>query len=150
VLSNRVEEMQKSLTKNWDTANSLPSGSPLQMMPQASSGLGYRVDPMTQQSAWHEGVDFPAAFGTPIQATAEGIVSRAAFDPEYGYVVDIQHKNGVMTRYAHAQELLVKEGEFVKQSQTIAKVGSTGRSSGPHLHYEVLRNGTSVGVANSR
>jgi hypothetical protein len=145
VLSSRVEEIQKSLTKNWDVANSLPTGSPLPLMPQASSGLGYRIDPLTQQNAWHEGTDFPAAYGTPIQATAEGIVSRAAFDTEYGYFVDIQHKNGVVTRYAHAQELLVKEGDFVKQSQMIAKVGSTGRSTGPHLHYEVLRDGVTIG-----
>ena len=145
VLSNRVDEIQKSLTKNWDLNNALPTGSPLPLMPQASSGLGYRIDPMTQQNAWHEGTDFPAAYGTPIQATAEGVVSRAAFDNEYGYFVDIQHKNGVVTRYAHAQELLVKEGDFVKQSQVIAKVGSTGRSTGPHLHYEVLRDGVTLG-----
>jgi len=144
-LSSRVEEIQKSLTKNWDVANSLPTGSPLPLMPLASSGLGYRIDPLTQQNAWHEGTDFPAAYGTPIQATAEGVVSRAAFDNEYGYFVDIQHKNGVVTRYAHAQELLVKEGDFVKQSQVIAKVGSTGRSTGPHLHYEVLRDGVTLG-----
>ena len=150
VLSSRVEEIQKSLTKNWDVANSLPTGSPLPLMPQSSSGLGYRIDPLTQQSAWHEGTDFPAAYGTPIQATAEGVVSRAAFDNEYGYFVDIKHKNGVVTRYAHAQELLVKEGDFVKQSQMIAKVGSTGRSTGPHLHYEVLRDGVTIGAVNAR
>lgn len=145
VLSSRVEDIQKSLTKNWDVANSLPTGSPLPLMPQSSSGLGYRIDPLTQQSAWHEGTDFPAAYGTPILATSEGVVSRAAFDAEYGYFVDIAHKNGVVTRYAHAQELLVKQGDFVKQSQMIAKVGSTGRSTGPHLHYEVLRDGVTIG-----
>jgi murein DD-endopeptidase MepM/ murein hydrolase activator NlpD len=145
VLSNRVEEIQKSLSKNWDVANSLPTGSPLALMSQASSGLGYRIDPITQQTAWHEGTDFPAAYGTPIQATADGVVSRAAFDTEYGYFVDIQHKNGVVTRYAHAQELLVKQGDLVKQAQIIAKVGSTGRSTGPHLHYEVLRDGVTLG-----
>ena len=145
VLSNRVEEIQKSLSKNWDVNNSLPTGSPLALMSQASSGLGYRIDPLTQQTAWHEGTDFPAAYGTPIQATAEGVVSRAAFDDEYGYFVDIQHKNGVVTRYAHAQELLVKQGDLVKQAQIIAKVGSTGRSTGPHLHYEVLRDGVTLG-----
>jgi murein DD-endopeptidase MepM/ murein hydrolase activator NlpD len=145
VLSSRVEDIQKSLTKNWDVANSLPAGSPLPLMPQASSGLGYRIDPLTRQSAWHEGTDFPAAYGTPILATAEGVVSRAAFDTEYGYFVDILHKNGVVTRYAHAQELMVKQGDFVKQSQMIAKVGSTGRSTGAHLHYEVLRDGVTIG-----
>jgi len=144
-LSNRIQEVQKSLTQSWDVSNSLPTGSPLPLMPQASSGLGYRIDPLTQQTAWHEGTDFPAAYGTPILATAEGVVIRAAWDQEYGYVVDVQHKNAVVTRYAHAQEILVKQGDFVKQAQVIAKVGSTGRSTGPHLHYEVLRDGVTLG-----
>jgi murein DD-endopeptidase MepM/ murein hydrolase activator NlpD len=144
-LSNRVQEVQKSLTQGWNVSNFIPTASPLALMPQASSGLGYRIDPITQQTAWHEGTDFPAAYGTPILATAEGVVIRAAWDQEYGYVVDIQHKNSVVTRYAHAQEILVKQGDFVKQSQAIAKVGSTGRSTGPHLHYEVLRDGVTLG-----
>ena len=144
-LSNRVQEVQKSLTQSWDVSSSIPTASPLPLMPQASSGLGYRIDPITQQTAWHEGTDFPAAYGTPILATAEGVVIRAAWDQEYGYVVDVQHKNAVVTRYAHAQEILVKQGDFVRQSQAIAKVGSTGRSTGPHLHYEVLRDGVTVG-----
>jgi len=145
VLSNRVQVAQKSLTQSWDMSNSIPTASPLPLMPQASSGLGYRIDPITQQTAWHEGTDFPAAYGTPILATAEGVVLRAAWDQEYGYVVDVQHKNSVVTRYAHAHEILVKQGDFVKQSQVIAKVGSTGRSTGPHLHYEVLRDGITLG-----
>ena len=144
-LSNRVQEVQKSLTQSWDVSSSIPTASPLPLMPQASSGLGYRIDPITQQTAWHEGTDFPAAYGTPILATAEGVVIRAAWDQEYGYVVDVQHKNAVVTRYAHAQEILVKQGDFVRQSQAIAKVGSTGRSTGPHLHYEVLRDGVALG-----
>lgn len=144
-LNNRVQEVQQSLTQSWDVSNSIPTASPLPLMPQASSGLGYRIDPITQQTAWHEGTDFPAAYGTPILATAEGVVIRAAWDQEYGYVVDIQHKNAVVTRYAHAQELLVKQGDYVKQSQAIAKVGSTGRSTGPHLHYEVIRDGVTLG-----
>ena len=144
VFSTRVQEMQQSLTHTWDVTNSIPTASPLPLMPQTSSGLGYRTDPFTGKVAWHEGTDFPAAYGTPILATADGTVIRAAWDEEYGYVVDLQHKNAVVTRYAHAQELLVKPGDQVKQSQVIAKVGSTGRSTGPHLHYEVLRNGQSL------
>ncbi|MBU3602801.1 M23 family metallopeptidase [Polynucleobacter sp. AM-25C3] len=143
-LNARVQDMQKSLTHTWDVANSIPTASPLPLMPQASSGLGYRSDPFTGKVAWHEGTDFPAAYGTPILATADGTVIRAAWDEEYGYVVDVQHKNAIVTRYAHAQELLVKPGDLVKQAQAIAKVGSTGRSTGPHLHYEVLRNGQSL------
>lgn len=143
-LNARVKDLQKSLTHTWDVANSIPTAAPLPLMPQASSGLGYRADPFTGKVAWHEGTDFPAAYGTPILATADGTVIRAAWDEEYGYVVDVQHKNAVMTRYAHAQELLVKPGDFVRQAQAIAKVGSTGRSTGPHLHYEVLRDGQSL------
>ncbi|MBU3593322.1 peptidoglycan DD-metalloendopeptidase family protein [Polynucleobacter sp. 71A-WALBACH] len=143
-LNARVKDLQKSLTHTWDVANSIPTAAPLPLMPQASSGLGYRADSFTGKVAWHEGTDFPAAYGTPILATADGTVIRAAWDEEYGYVVDVQHKNAVMTRYAHAQELLVKPGDFVRQAQAIAKVGSTGRSTGPHLHYEVLRDGQSL------
>lgn len=145
VLNARVEEMQKSLTNTWEADNAIPTASPLALMPQVSSGLGYRADPFTGQLAWHEGTDFPAAFGAPILATADGAIIRASWDDEYGYVVDIQHKNAVVTRYAHAQELLVKQGDFVKKSQVIARVGSTGRSTGPHLHYEVLRDGITLG-----
>lgn len=143
-LNARVAEMRQSLTHTWDSANSIPTASPLTLMPQASSGLGYRPDPFTGKVAWHEGTDFPAAFGTPILATADGTVIRSSWDAEYGNVVDVQHKNSVITRYAHAQELLVKPGDFVRKSQMIAKVGSTGRSTGPHLHYEVLRGGLTM------
>ncbi|MFZ4379504.1 MAG: peptidoglycan DD-metalloendopeptidase family protein [Polynucleobacter sp.] len=143
-LNARVAEMRQSLTHTWDLANSIPTASPLALMPQASSGLGYRPDPFTGKVAWHEGTDFPAAFGTPILATADGTVIRSSWDAEYGNVVDVQHKNSVITRYAHAQELLVKPGDFVRKSQMIAKVGSTGRSTGPHLHYEVLRGGLTM------
>jgi murein DD-endopeptidase MepM/ murein hydrolase activator NlpD len=143
-LNARVAEMQQSLTHTWDAANSIPTASPLALMPQASSGLGYRPDPFTGKVAWHEGTDFPAAYGTPILATADGTVIRAAWDEEYGNVVDVQHKNGVVTRYAHAQEILVKPGAFVRQAQIIAKVGSTGRSTGPHLHYEILKDGQTL------
>lgn len=143
-LNARVEEMQSALKKSWDVSNSIPTASPLALMPQPSSGLGYRSDPFSGKMAWHEGTDFPAAHGTPILATADGQVIRSTWDEEYGYVVDIQHKNAVVTRYAHAQELNVKQGDFVRQSQIIAKVGSTGRSTGPHLHYEVLRDGVAL------
>lgn len=141
----RLNEIQNSLTRTWDVANSVPSGLPLVASTQPTSGLGYRLDPFTRQIAWHDGTDYPAAFGTPILATAEGKVIRAGWDSEYGNLIELAHKNGVITRYAHAQELLVKLGDDVKKSQVIAKVGSTGRSTGPHVHYEILRNGIVLG-----
>lgn len=140
-LSARVNALQGSLTHTGESTSTIPSASPLALLSAPSSGLGYRPDPLTGQLAWHEGTDYPAAHGTPIMATAPGIVVRAGWDAEYGNVVDIQHANAIITRYAHAQELLVKVGDAVKQSQVIAKVGSTGRSTGPHLHYEVIRDG---------
>jgi murein DD-endopeptidase MepM/ murein hydrolase activator NlpD len=112
---------------------------------QPTSGLSYRLDPLTRQIAWHDGTDYPAAYGAPILATAEGKVIRAGWDGEYGNLVELAHKNGIVTRYAHAQELLVKPGDDVKKHQVIAKVGSTGRSTGPHVHYEILRNGVMLG-----
>jgi murein DD-endopeptidase MepM/ murein hydrolase activator NlpD len=106
-----------------------------------SSNFGWRADPFTNQSALHEGIDFIAEPGTPIYAAAAGIVTRAEHHHQYGNVVDIDHGDEVTTRYAHASKVLVKEGEFVKRGQHIAAVGSTGRSTGPHLHFEVRIQG---------
>jgi murein DD-endopeptidase MepM/ murein hydrolase activator NlpD len=142
-LSARVNAMQSALTHTWE-GSGLPTGLPLPGFIKPSSGLGYRIDPISGQLAWHEGTDYPAAHGTPIKATADGVVVRAGWDTEYGNVVDIKHPNAVITRYAHAQALFVKVGDVVQQSQVIATVGSTGRSTGPHLHYEVIRNGQAL------
>ena len=106
-----------------------------------SSGFGWRSDPFTGQSALHEGLDFTADVGTPIYAAAAGIVRSVERHPEYGNVVDVDHGDDLVTRYAHASLVLVKEGELVKRGQHIAAVGSTGRSTGPHLHFEVRIKG---------
>jgi murein DD-endopeptidase MepM/ murein hydrolase activator NlpD len=142
-LSARVNAMQSALTHTWE-GSGLPTGLPLPSFIKPSSGLGYRIDPISGQLAWHEGTDYPAAHGTPIKATGDGVVVRAGWDAEYGNVVDIKHPNAVITRYAHAHALFVKAGDVVQQSQVIATVGSTGRSTGPHLHYEVIRNGQAL------
>lgn len=106
-----------------------------------SSNFGFRIDPFNGQRAFHEGIDFPAERGTPIQAAASGKVVFAGTAPEYGKMVEVDHGNGLVTRYAHASRLLVKEGDVVVAGQPIAAVGSTGRSTGPHLHFEVRQNG---------
>ena len=106
-----------------------------------SSNFGYRIDPFTGQNAFHEGVDFPAEVGTPIHAAASGKVVFAGEHPQYGKMVEIDHGNGLVTRYAHAARLNVGEGDLVVSGQTIATVGTTGRSTGPHLHFEVRLNG---------
>ena len=106
-----------------------------------SSNFGYRIDPFTGQRSFHEGIDFPAEAGTPILAAASGKVAYAEVHPEYGRMVEIDHGNGLVSRYAHASQLAVKEGDLVVAGQRVATVGSTGRSTGPHLHFEVRLNG---------
>lgn len=106
------------------------------------SAFGWRIDPITGRSALHTGLDFPALVGTLIVAAAGGVVVTQELHPEYGNMVEIDHGNGLLTRYAHASKVEVKKGDLIKRGQKIAEVGTTGRSTGPHLHFEVLVNGT--------
>ena len=105
------------------------------------SGFGFRADPFRGTRALHTGLDFPAPTGTPIAAAAGGVVLTAEFHPQYGQMIELDHGNQLVTRYAHASRMLVKPGDLVKRGQKIAEVGSTGRSTGPHLHFEVLVDG---------
>ena len=102
-----------------------------------SSNFGARIDPFTGESAFHEGIDFPAEVGTAILAAASGKVVYSGFHPQYGKMIEIDHGNGLVSRYAHASQASVDEGELVVRGQRIGAVGSTGRSTGPHLHFEV-------------
>lgn len=106
-----------------------------------SSPYGNRADPFTGKKDWHPGVDFAALAGSEVIATAAGVVTSVGTKPGYGKFVEINHGDGYSTRYAHSKELLVEKGDMVKKGQVIAKVGSTGRSTGPHVHYEVIKNG---------
>ena len=105
------------------------------------SAFGWRLDPVNGQSALHTGLDFPSSQGTAILSAAGGVVVAQEFHPGYGNLVEIDHGNDLVTRYAHAYKVLVKKGDLVKRGQKIAEVGSTGRSTGPHLHFEVLVQG---------
>jgi murein DD-endopeptidase MepM/ murein hydrolase activator NlpD len=105
------------------------------------SGFGFRSDPITGRSALHTGLDFPSPAGTTIVASAAGVVLRADWHAEYGQTVELDHGNGLVTRYAHCLSVKVKPGQMVKRGQIIAQVGSSGRSTGPHLHFEVLLEG---------
>ena len=107
----------------------------------AGSNFGWRIDPFTGRSALHTGLDFQADTGTPILSAAGGVVVAAEHHFAYGNMVEIDHGNDLVTRYAHASKLLVKKGDLVKRGQQVAQVGSTGRSTGPHLHFEVLVRG---------
>ena len=105
------------------------------------SSFGWRIDPVNGQSALHTGLDFPSSIGTPILAAAGGVVVAQENHPAYGNMLEIDHGNDLMTRYGHASKVLVKKGDLIKRGQKIAEVGSTGRSTGPHLHFEVLVQG---------
>jgi murein DD-endopeptidase MepM/ murein hydrolase activator NlpD len=109
-----------------------------------SSSFGNRYDPFTGRRAFHSGMDFPAPQGTPIYASAGGKVVMAAWHNEYGNKIEIDHGNGLVTRYAHTYKMFVKEGDVVSPGQRIALVGTTGRSTGPHLHFEILEHGQFV------
>ena len=109
-----------------------------------SSNFGRRSAPTRGASTYHKGVDWATPTGTAVMASSGGTVIRAGWGSGYGYVVYIRHPDGRETRYAHLSKVLVKSGETVKQGQKIALSGNTGRSTGPHLHFEILINGSQV------
>ena len=111
---------------------------------QITSGFGLRVDPFRHHSAFHSGIDFAAPRGTAVQAAGDGIVVLATFRKDYGNVVVIDHGDGCSTLYAHNDKLLVRNGDPVLAGEQIAVLGSTGRSTGPHLHFEVRQDGARV------
>ena len=118
----------------------VPTQQPLQGGHLGSS-FGWRIDPFTGRSALHTGLDFQAGPGTPILAAAGGVVVTQEIHPAYGNMIEIDHGNDLITRYAHASKVFVRKGDLVKRGQKIAEVGTTGRSTGPHLHFEVLVQG---------
>ncbi|MEK7438370.1 MAG: M23 family metallopeptidase [Pseudomonadota bacterium] len=118
----------------------LPTVKPVDVSWNASS-FGWRIDPITGQNTMHEGIDFLVDTGTPVHAAAGGLVVVAQFHPQYGYMIDVDHGNDFTTRYAHNSKLLVKAGDLVQRGAVIAESGSTGRSTGPHVHFEVRYKG---------
>lgn len=153
-VSNKIQEMARILDDRADKLDALDSmlmqdRLKKKMLPSVmpiasrwySSGFGIRSDPFTGRSVFHEGVDFSAAVGTPIVAAAGGVVVYSDYHPEYGNMIDVDHGNDFVSRYAHASKRLVKKGQVVVRGQKIAEVGSTGRSTGPHLHFEVRHKG---------
>lgn len=140
---NELQVLEALLTDRALHKKQYPQGWPAQDG-WISSGYGYRTDPFTGRRAFHEGVDIAARPGTPIRALADGVVSYAGRKPGYGLVVEINHGNGYQTRYAHARKLIAKVGQRVRKGDTVALVGSTGRSTGSHVHVEVLKNDEAV------
>ena len=132
----RMDAMERALA-------AIPTSMPAAVM-MMSSGFGYRSDPFTGAGAMHAGLDFKGPVGTPILAAAEGRVTFAGFHSGYGNTVEITHANGLLTRYAHLSGLNVAHGQMVDRGLQIGRMGSTGRSTGSHLHFEVRLNGQAI------
>ncbi len=138
-----VEELDEALTTldaAKEKARQLPISNPAPGK-QVSSGFGVRKDPLLGTPALHAGMDFRATTGSSVRASGEGTVVSAGWNGGYGRMVEVDHGHGLTTRYAHLSKILVAEGDKVKAGDVVGRVGSTGRSTGPHLHYEVRRNG---------
>lgn len=146
VRSDTLAVLESRLFDDRIRKNLLPTSRPVAGDSRAS-GFGWRLDPFTGQNAMHEGIDFMAEHGTPILSAASGIVSNVERHPQYGNMIEMDHGNGLSTRYAHATQIFVKAGEFIKRGQRIATVGTTGRSTGPHLHFEVRLGGVAQNPA---
>ncbi|HLH97936.1 MAG TPA: peptidoglycan DD-metalloendopeptidase family protein [Xanthobacteraceae bacterium] len=132
-----LEQLSRSLV-------SLPLHKPITGEPEVVSGFGVRIDPFLSKPAMHTGLDLRAEIGDPVLATASGTVTIAGWTGGYGKMVEIDHGNGFATRYGHMSEIDVKVGQQVKLGETLGKVGTTGRSTGPHLHYETRIDGEPV------
>ncbi|MCX7960466.1 MAG: M23 family metallopeptidase [Burkholderiales bacterium] len=147
LLANQVETkadmlgiLEAQLFEQTVRKKALPTMLPVNA-PFNASGFGWRIDPFTGQQAMHEGIDFITDVGTPVVAAAGGVVQFVGFHPQYGLMVDIDHGSEIVTRYAHLSKAYVKEGDIVQRGRRIADSGNSGRSTGPHLHFEVRFRG---------
>ena len=140
---NQTQTALRDIHAKWDQQiewlSTLPTGVPVQGDFRITSGFGIRNDPFSGALAMHEGLDFAANVGTPVVSTGPGTVVRSAWDPSYGNVIEVSHSEGFVTRYAHLSRRLVAEGDKVSRGDELGEIGTTGRSTGPHLHYEVIR-----------
>jgi murein DD-endopeptidase MepM/ murein hydrolase activator NlpD len=135
--------VESALMRDRVQARLLPTSQPVSVGYNASS-FGWRFDPFNGRSTFHEGIDFAAPTGTPIAAAAGGVVVTSEYHHQFGNKLEVDHGNGILSRYAHASRLLVRTGDIVRRGQHIANIGATGRSTGAHLHFEVLRAGGQV------
>lgn len=139
----KLDVLEDVLANKDLTARALPSSWPVRTG-YVSSNFGFRIHPVKKVRLFHEGIDIACPRGTPILAVAEGVVAFSGRRNGYGRVVDIRHPDGLLTRYAHNTANLVKEGQRVRRGQTIASVGATGTATGPHVHFEVHKDGKVV------
>lgn len=143
IQSNSLEEITELCKTHEDKLKKIPAIQPVSNkdLKQTASGFGWRVDPIYQTRRFHQGMDFSAPIGTPVYVTGDGTVKKAGYERGYGNVVYIDHGYGYVTVYAHLSKILIRKGAKVTRGTEIAHVGNTGKSTGPHLHYEVHYNG---------
>lgn len=141
-----VDYIKKDIDYLFNTVKSIPVGTPLKG--KINSSFGYRKDPFKSRSGFHSGLDMDANYGQHVVATADGVVTKASWHTNYGKTVIVKHKDNYETLYGHLSKLQVKEGQEVKVGDVIGKAGSTGRSTGTHLHYEVIKDGKRVNPKN--
>lgn len=148
--SRSFDEVVEFYKNHEDMLRHLPAIQPVSNkdLKRTASGYGYRIHPIYQTRIFHDGMDFTCDIGTPVYATADGIVKKARWESGYGYMVTLDHGYGYETRYAHLKSFNVKRGQKVVRGETIALSGNSGRSTGPHVHYEVLLRGRPVNPAN--
>lgn len=141
-----VDYIKKDIDYLFNTVKSIPVGTPLKG--KINSSFGYRKDPFKSRSGFHSGLDIDANYGQHVVATADGVVTKASWHTNYGKTVIVKHKDNYETLYGHLSKLQVKEGQEVKVGDVIGKAGFTGRSTGTHLHYEVIKDGKRVNPKN--
>lgn len=141
-----ILDLRETLLERESLLNATPSIRPARGW--FTSRFGYRISPFTRRPVMHNGVDIAAAPGSPVFAPADGVVSYVGYDPGYGKLVSVDHGYGVITRYAHNSRVFVTVGQKVRRWEVLAAVGNTGRSTGPHLHYEVRVNGIPIDPIN--
>lgn len=139
----KLEILEGVVMEKERTAKVVPSGWPVQSG-YITSRFGFRIHPIKKTRLFHQGVDFASPRGSPVVAVADGVVTFSGRQGGYGRMVEIRHVDGLVTRYAHNQENLVRDGQLVRQGQKIATVGSSGTATGPHVHFEVLEGGKAV------
>lgn len=142
ILERRIDVVERALAARSERLARIPSVLPVAGL--IGGGYGWRRDPFTGSRQFHRGVDVSAPVGTPVSAPADGIVLSAARESGYGNVVVLGHGDGLVTRFGHLHKFEVKPGQSVRRGDVIARVGNTGRSTGPHLHYEVMLEGRQV------
>jgi len=137
-----ADYIKKDVDNLFDTMKNIPVGTPLKG--KINSNFGYRKDPFKSKAGFHSGIDIDANYGQPIVATADGVITEASWQSSYGKTVIIKHKDNYETLFGHLSKFEVKEGQEVKVGDVIGKAGSTGRSTGTHLHYEIIKDGKRV------